>query len=93
MNKTAIVIGETGLIGSSLVQLLAESEEFCLIKVITRRSIEYSSSKIENYVIDFDSLSKNRYLFVGDVLFSCLGMTLKQAGSVAAQRVVDIDYL
>jgi len=92
MNKTAIVIGATGLIGSSLVQLLAKSEEFGLVKVITRRPIEYASSKIENHVIDFDSLSKNKHLFDADVLFSCLGTTLKQAGSVAAQRLVDLDY-
>ena len=28
----------------------------------------------------------------GDVLFSCLGTTKKQAGSIAAQRIVDFDY-
>lgn len=91
-NKTAIVIGATGLIGSNVVALLTEAEHVGRVVVITRRPVEYVSEKVENHVIDFDHLSDHEDLFVGDVLFSCLGTTLKQAGSIAAQRVIDLDY-
>lgn len=92
VNKTAIVIGATGLIGSNVVTLLAEAEHVGRVVVITRRAVEYNSEKVENHVIDFDHLNDHKELFAGDILFSCLGTTLGQAGSIAAQRVVDLDY-
>lgn len=92
MSKTAIVIGATGLIGAHLVKLLIESEHIRRIRVVTRRPESYSSEKIENHVIDFDFLSNYEHLFTGDILFSCLGTTLKQAGSIEAQRVIDLEY-
>jgi uncharacterized protein YbjT (DUF2867 family) len=91
-NKTAIVIGATGLIGSNLVRLLIEAEHISRIIVITRKSIKYASEKVENHVINFAQIGDHRDLFVGDILFSCLGTTAKQAGSVADQRIVDLDY-
>jgi len=90
--KTAIVIGATGLIGQFLVAKLASSSHYHKVIAITRRPVSYESAKIENHVVNFDELSKHAHLFNGDVLFSCLGTTLKQAGTVAAQRVIDVDY-
>ena len=92
MKKTAIIIGATGLIGSKVVELLINAEHVSRVVVITRRPISYASEKIENYVIDFGQLSANQHLFSGDMLFSCLGTTIKQAGSIAAQRLVDLEY-
>jgi len=43
-------------------------------------------------VVDFDCLEEYAEFFNADFLFSCLGTTRKQAGSVAAQRKVDLDY-
>ena len=92
LKKTAIVIGATGLIGSNVVELLVEAEHVDRIVVITRRPINFASEKIESHVIDFNELSRSSHLFVGDILFSCLGTTRKQAGSIAAQRIVDLEY-
>jgi len=92
MMKTAVVIGATGLIGHSLVNQLSECASYQKIITVTRRAVSYTNDKIENHVVDFDNLSQHRALFNADVLFSCLGTTLKQAGSVAAQRVIDYDY-
>lgn len=91
-NKTAIVIGATGLIGSNVVKLLIDAEHVSRIRVITRRPIDYSSEKVENHVINFDRLSDYEDLFAADILFSCLGTTAKQAGSISNQRIVDLDY-
>ena len=92
MKQTAIVIGATGLVGRALVAQLAQSNEVERILTLTRRAVRYDSPKVQNHVVDFADLSRYRELFQGDVLFSCLGTTLKQAGSIAAQRVVDVDY-
>ncbi len=90
--KIAVVIGATGLIGQFLVAKLANSPHFKKVITITRRPVNYESVKVENHVVNFDELSKYAHLFNGDVLFSCLGTTRKQAGSIAAQRVIDLDY-
>lgn len=90
--KTAIVIGATGLIGQHLLtQLLADST-YSKIIAFTRKPITYNHKKLVNHVIDFTQLYKYQDDFVGDVLFSCLGTTKKQAGSIEKQRIVDVDY-
>jgi uncharacterized protein YbjT (DUF2867 family) len=92
MKKTAIVIGATGLVGRALVDQLADAVHIGKVITLTRRPAEHSSSKVFNHVVDFDYLENYSELFNGDYLFSCLGTTRKQAGSIAAQRVVDLDY-
>src|SRR5215213_7489402 len=92
MYMTAIVIGATGLVGSELTKLLSANEQFDRIKVFTRRPLEVKHPKIEEYVINFDYPDQWKGLVTGDVLFSALGTTLKQAGSKGAQFKVDYKY-
>ena len=92
MKKTAVVVGATGLIGESLVELLAHADHIEKIIAITRRPVSYSHANVINIVVDFEHLENYASAFSGDYLFSCLGTTLKQAGSIAAQRRVDLDY-
>jgi uncharacterized protein YbjT (DUF2867 family) len=92
LKKTAIVIGATGLVGSQLVRLLIEADHISRVVVITRRSVNYESEKVQNHVVDFEDLANHGHWFDGDILFSCLGTTARQAGSIAAQRIVDLEY-
>jgi uncharacterized protein YbjT (DUF2867 family) len=89
---TAIVIGATGLVGSELTRLLSADEQFERIKVFIRRPLEIKLPSIEEYVINFDQPDQWKGLVKGDVLFSALGTTLKQAGSKGAQFKVDYKY-
>lgn len=91
-NLTAIVLGATGLVGRSVVDQLIAHPDFAKVISITRRPIPYSSQKVQNVVVDFDDLKASAHAFKGDCLFSCLGTTKKSAGSIAAQRKVDVDY-
>jgi uncharacterized protein YbjT (DUF2867 family) len=92
MDKTAIVIGATGLVGQALVDQLADADHIGKVITLTRRSASHSSSKVLNQVVNFDHLEDCASLFRADFLFSCLGTTLKLAGSIAAQHTVDHDY-
>lgn len=87
-----IVIGATGLVGSHLVQLLVKDERFTKVKVFVRRSLDNQHPKIQQHIIDFDNSESWQHLVTGDVLFSCMGTTLKQAGSKEAQYKVDYTY-
>lgn len=92
MNKTAIVIGATGLIGQALVDQLAAADFIGRVVTLTRRPAGHPSGKVHNQVVRFEHLEAHAEVFSGDMLFSCLGTTRKQAGSIAAQRVIDVDY-
>ena len=51
--KTAALIGATGLIGSHLMELLQNDEDFITIRVLVRRPVPFNHSKIKVLVIDF----------------------------------------
>ncbi|MCX5883029.1 MAG: NAD-dependent epimerase/dehydratase family protein [Deltaproteobacteria bacterium] len=92
MGNTAIVIGATGLVGRALIDQLADADHISKVITLTRRPAEHSCSKVHNQVVEFEHLEDYASLFRADLLFSCLGTTRKQAGSIAAQRKVDLDY-
>mgnify|MGYP001590713067 CR=1 FL=1 len=86
-----MVVGSTGLIGSSLVHQLIEGGE--PVKALTRGDQLTSNSILEYIKIDFDALELNSESF-SDIkdIYICLGTTIKKAGSKAAFQKVDIQY-
>ena len=90
--KTANLIGATGLVGAQLLKLLLADSRFEKIRVFGRRSCGVKGEKIEEHIIDFDKPESWQGLVTGDVLFSTLGTTIKQAGSQAQQRKIDYSY-
>lgn len=92
MNKTAIVIGATGLVGSEVLNLLLEDDRYQTVKVFHRRSTGIKHPKLEEHIIDFDSIHEWQHLITGDELYSTLGTTIKKAGSQEEQYTVDFTY-
>jgi len=90
--KTAIVIGATGLVGTQLVKLLLADDRFAKVIVFGRRSVEINNSKLQEHLIDFDKPGTWQHFVKGDVFFSTLGSTLKQAGGQDAQYKIDYTY-
>ena len=84
--KTAIVIGATGLIGSHLVNYLSKDSRYRTIKIFSRRETAFQSEKVEELIVDFEKPETWRNHITGDEIFSCLGTTIKKAGSEAAFR-------
>lgn len=88
----AIVVGATGATGKDLVNLLLKDTDFEKVSIFVRRDVSISDDKLNINIIDFDNTKQWKELVKGDVLFSCLGTTLKAAGSKKAQWKIDYDY-
>ena len=88
----ALLIGATGVTGRDLLQLLLGDSEVERVTIFVRRDPQITHPKLEVHLIDFDRKEQWNHLVKGDILFSCLGTTLKDAGSKEAQWKVDHDY-
>lgn len=91
-NKTAIVIGSTGMVGKELVNQLITSNHYSSIVSLVRRPSGVSNPKLKEHIIDFDQPETWKNLVKGDELFSCLGTTIAQAKTKEAQYKVDYTY-
>lgn len=89
MPKTAIVIGGSGLIGNLLVQALLQDESYSSVRALVRKPLAIQHPKLTNLVLRFDDENALQIALTGDVVFCCVGTTIKKAGSQAAFRAVD----
>jgi uncharacterized protein YbjT (DUF2867 family) len=90
--STAIVIGATGLVGKCLVQQLLTDPAYSSVVALTRRATALHADKYREHVVDFGRPETYAEWLRGDVLFSAMGTTRGEAGSIAAQRTVDYGY-
>ncbi|KQC01599.1 NAD(P)H-binding protein [Pedobacter sp. Hv1] len=85
----ALVIGATGATGKDLVNVLLNDSYYTEVVTFVRRTDSLVHPKLVQVVTDFDQLQNVSVHINGDVLFSCLGTTLKVAGSKQNQRHID----
>lgn len=88
----AIVIGATGATGKELLQLLLQDESITGVVALVRKPLYLQHAKLQMHVINFDRPEQWQDFVRGDMAFSCLGTTLKAAGSKEAQYKVDYEY-
>lgn len=88
--KTALVFGQTGLIGGILTKLLLADERYTEVKVFSRRKVEEEHPKLKIVINSLENISEIAGEIKGDDLFCCLGTTMKKAGSKAAFERVDL---
>jgi uncharacterized protein YbjT (DUF2867 family) len=91
--KTAALIGATGLIGSHLLAILQDDDAFKTIRVIVRRPVAFNHPKIKVMVIDFAYEAAFKAGIAGcDTVFCAVGTTnAKVKGDKEAYRKVDYD--
>ncbi|MGO4293818.1 NAD(P)H-binding protein [Chitinophaga sp. RAB17] len=89
MNKTAIVIGATGLTGTHLVAALLQDPAFSKVKILIRQPWAHARPRLESIIVDFDDAERLASALQGDVLFCCIGTTIKKAGNQEKFREVD----
>ena len=89
-NKTAIILGATGLTGSLLLKRLIKDDSYSKIKLFSRSKSEIESHKIEEFIGDILELENFTTNFTGDVVFCCIGTT--KAKTKDQEKYKAIDY-
>ncbi len=90
--RVALLAGGTGLLGSQLLQLLVEDNNYSSVKCLTRNTLPVDHPKIEIIRTDGSNLDKLTSDLKADDIFCCLGTTMKKAKTKEAFRKVDYDY-
>lgn len=88
----ALVLGASGATGKEIVKLLLKSSDFIKVSLFVRRPFDIKHNKLTIHQIDFSRLYDYKALIKGDVLFSSLGTTRKDAGGKKRQYLVDFTY-
>lgn len=86
-----LILGATGLVGQQILTLALAEQRVSVITAPTRRPLA-AHPKLLNPIIDFATLP-NADWWRADAMLCALGTTIKQAGSRAAFRTVDHDYV
>lgn len=93
----AVLAGATGLVGSQLANLLASAPDYARVVALARSSNRPAQGTLSWRTADFEQLDRVLAdVHGGDApvdVFCCLGTTIKTAGSEAAFRKVDFDYV
>jgi uncharacterized protein YbjT (DUF2867 family) len=90
--KTALMIGSTGLIGSHLLELLLDSNNYEKVITFVKRDTGIKHPKLIQHIIDFDKPETYKDFITGDDFFCTIGTTIKKAGSKESFRKVDFEY-
>ena len=91
-NKTALVLGGSGLIGSHCLHYLLNDEYYDQVEILVRRPLAIEHPKLIQHEINFDDLKNVLSKIKANDVYCCLGTTIKKAKSKTAFRTVDYTY-
>ncbi|WP_316840744.1 oxidoreductase [Pedobacter gandavensis] len=92
MMKTAVILGASGLIGSSLLTQLLNSPDYGRVLILVRKKLNQEHPKLEQLLVDFDRLNDYAKEIKGDVVFCCLGTTKSKTPNLEQYRKIDYLY-
>ena len=89
--RTVLVLGATGLVGSHLIRQLTNDPTIGTINILTRRPLGFNVPSLKEYVVDFEALPEKSDMFVCDDVFIAFGTTIAKAGSQTQFRKIDLE--
>ncbi len=90
--RTALLLGATGLVGGHCLHVLLSDPRYRHVTVLARRPLPATSPNLSVHTIEFDRLAGHADRFAVDDIYCCLGTTIRVAGSQEAFRKVDYRY-
>lgn len=91
--RRALLVGATGLVGSHLLRQLAGSKDYRAIATLGRRAPDFRHERVTHHIADLTGDLDTSAVPRADVLFCCLGTTIKKARTEAAFRALDFDLV
>jgi uncharacterized protein YbjT (DUF2867 family) len=88
----AVIAGASGLIGSNLVNILLEAQQYDEVLVLVRKELPIQHKKLVQLIINFDELDKHAVAIKGHAVFCCLGTTKAQTPDKEQYWKIDHDY-
>lgn len=98
-HKTALLLGATGLVGQHLLALLLADDRYDKVICLLRSPLKQESlaqeyaEKLQIQLVEYEQLPLLAECFSAHHVYVCLGTTIKKAGSQAAFKLVDYDYV
>ena len=87
--KTAIVLGGTGLTGSLLLSSLLDDNSYSGIKLFSRKASGNTSPKVKEFIGDMLQLEQFKEDFKADEVFCCIGTTSAKTRDRTVYRAID----
>ena len=75
----AVLIGASGLTGNLLLEELLHDKQFSSVRVLGRSFLNIKHPKLHQEIVDFNNVeSLDKKLGEGEIIFCCIGTTLKK---------------
>lgn len=89
MEKTAIILGASGLTGSILLTKLLKDDRYKTIKLFSRKKIDALPSKVIQFTGNLFELENFKTDFTGDEVYCCIGTTAKKTPDKTIYKAID----
>jgi uncharacterized protein YbjT (DUF2867 family) len=90
-DRTALILGATGLVGGELLDLMLRDPSWSRIDVLARRSTGRSDPRLREHRAELGEMAQHAETFGAHAVFCALGTTIRKAGSQEAFRRIDLD--
>ena len=90
--KTALLLGGSGLIGRHCLNYLLNDEHYNQVMTLVRRPLLVEHPKLVQHQVNFSQLQDFKKMIQANDVYCCLGTTIKKAGSKEAFYEVDFRY-
>ncbi len=87
--RSALLLGSTGLTGGLLLQLLLQSEHYSKVTIYVRKPSGLNHPKLIEQIVNFETIDST---VEADDVYCCLGTTIKIAKTKEAFEKVDLHY-
>ena len=92
--RKALIIGSTGLVGSSTLKYLFNDPSYSEVTALVRKTpLLEKHRKLKEVMTNFRNLEETLSTITANDVFCCLGTTIKKAGSQEAFRAIDFSLV
>jgi uncharacterized protein YbjT (DUF2867 family) len=89
--KIVLLAGASGLTGTRTLDALLDAPDFARVLAVSRRPLGREHSRLANRIVPFAQMETQLKGVTAEAALCCLGTTIRQAGSQAAFRAVDVE--